>query len=61
MKNCSKCFSQEIEELVWIDTISGEITDRQDEYYCRQCAAKVDVVLTPDNEEWCEDITPIED
>lgn len=58
MINCSKCYGNEIEELVWIDLLTTNVVSRQDEYYCKNCQARVDIVVTNDYE-WIEDVEPL--
>jgi hypothetical protein len=60
MISCSKCYSNEIEGLVWIDLLTNEVLDRCDEYNCRSCGGRVEVIVTPDPE-WIEDVEPIND
>ena len=60
-KHCNKCHNNDIDELVWINQVSGDVAHREDQYYCRNCNAKVDIVLAKPNLEWIEDIEPLDE
>ncbi len=60
-KVCNKCASNEISELVWVNQITGEIDQREDQYYCHFCKAKVDIVVTEEEPlSWIEDAKIVE-
>lgn len=59
MINCNKCYGQDLEELVWIDTVSGDITERMGEYHCLHCGCQVDIIVTGDEDPWITDIKPM--
>jgi lipopolysaccharide biosynthesis regulator YciM len=61
VKECTNCRSQEIDELMWVNQITGDIMHREDQYHCQQCQAKVEVVLTTPRCEWIEDIEPLKE
>jgi hypothetical protein len=60
-KHCNNCHSNEIEELVWMNQITGDITAREDQYFCNVCRAKVDIILAKPKTSWIEDIEPLDE
>lgn len=56
---CAVCFGNELEEHLWIDTLTGEITDRNNEYYCRSCECMTSIIETANPEIWVEDVEPL--
>lgn len=60
-KHCTKCKGNNIEELVWVNQITGEISDREDQFYCCDCGAKVEIIIAAPLLSWIEDIDPLEE
>lgn len=60
MVSCSKCYSNDIDALAWVNLVTSEITEREDQYHCNNCGSTVEVILTPDMD-WIEDIEPIKE
>ena len=59
-KVCTKCKANNISELVWVNQVTGEIEAREDQFYCHDCNAKVEVIITAAVATmWFEDITPL--
>ena len=60
-KHCTKCNSNDIDELLWINQTTGEVSAREDQFYCNYCRAKVNVTMVEDSIGWVTDITPLEE
>jgi hypothetical protein len=60
-KICSKCKGNNIDALVWVSQVTGEITEREDVYYCQECKAKVEIIVSEEDVlSWIEDATIVE-
>lgn len=58
---CKHCYGNEIEEHLWVDVVTGDAVSRDDEYFCRSCGCRTDIIVTADPEIWVEDVEPIKE